>query len=138
MNERTQRFRIGLFVLTVLVLLGGLILAFGGLPNFFRRVTTYTVRFPEAPGLSPGAPVRRSGVRIGEVREVLLDEERGIVRATLAIDPPFRLRRNDQAVLVTNLLGGEASIDFVPQEPEGGVPGAPPADRTPLEPGAEI
>ena len=57
--------------------------------------------------------MRRSGVRIGEVREVILDEERGVVRVKLAINRGYRIRRNEQAVLVTSLLGGDAcAIDL--------------------------
>jgi ABC-type transporter Mla subunit MlaD len=131
---RGMRLRLGAFVLLALVLLGALIVMFGSLPSLFRRTTAYTVRFTDAPGLAPGAPVRRSGVRIGEVRSISLDEERGIVRVTLLIDSPYRLRRSEQATLVAGILGSDASIDFVPKQAEGGEP----IDRDPFEPGAEL
>jgi ABC-type transporter Mla subunit MlaD len=134
MNERTMRLQIGLFVLAALALLGTLVVLFGSLPRLFRRSNTFTVRFTDAPGIAPGTPVRRSGVRIGEVREVVLDDERGIVRVKLAIDPRYGPRQNEQATLVTGVLGGDASIDFVPQAEEGGQP----ADRSPLPPGSEV
>ena len=137
-NERAMRFRVGLFVLAALVLLGALVLLFGSLPSLFKPSNLYTVRFVDAPGLSPGAPVRRSGVKVGEVRDLLLDDERGIVRVQVAIDPRYTIRRNEQPTLVIGLLGTDASIDFVPQPTEGGVPGAPPADREPIPPGAEL
>jgi phospholipid/cholesterol/gamma-HCH transport system substrate-binding protein len=130
-----MRWGIGLFVLVALVLLGALIVLFGSLPSMFKRSNIYTIRFVEAPGAGPGTPVRRSGVRIGEVREVILDDERGIVRVQVAIDPRFTLRRNEQATLTVGLLGSDAVIDFVPLPAE---EGQPPVDRAPLEPGAEI
>src|SRR5436309_1134111 len=133
-----MRFRIGLFVLAALVLLGTLVLLFGSLPSLFKPSNLYTVRFVDAPGLSPGAPVRRSGVKVGEVRDILLDDERGIVRVQVAIDPRYTIRRNEQPTLVIGLLGTDASVDFVPQPAEGGVPGAPPAGREPIPPGAEL
>jgi phospholipid/cholesterol/gamma-HCH transport system substrate-binding protein len=129
-----MRWGIGLFVLVALVLLGTLIVLFGSLPSMFKRSNIYTIRFVEAPGAGPGTPVRRSGVRIGEVRDVILDDERGIVRVQVAIDPRFTLRRNEQATLTVGLLGSDAVIDFVPLPDEEGQP----VDRAPLEPGAEI
>jgi ABC-type transporter Mla subunit MlaD len=109
-------------------------LLFGSLPPLFRSTNSYTVVFDDAPGISQGSPVRRSGVRIGEVADVFLDDERGIVRVRVGIDPRYTLHQNEQATLVTGLLGGDASIDFIPLPAEGGQP----ADRAPLEPGAEV
>lgn len=134
MNEGRLRFRLGLFVLLALVLFGALVLMFGSLPTLFKRTTAYWVRFTDAPGLTTGAPVRRSGVRIGEVSQVVLDEERGIVRVQLAIDAPHTLRRSEQATLVVGLLGSDVSIDFVPIEAEAGQP----VDRSAVEPSSEL
>jgi ABC-type transporter Mla subunit MlaD len=128
-----MRVGLGLFVFGTLLLLAVLMLMFGTLPDWFKPVRLYTVRFTEAPGIAPGAPVRRSGVRIGTVRSIQLDEERGIVRVRIGIDPPYVIRRSEQATLVTGLLGGDASIDFVPRAEEGE-----PLDRTPIEPGGEL
>ena len=107
---------------------------FGSLPAVFKRSNLYTIRFVDAPGVGPGTPVRRSGVRIGEVRDVLLDDERGIVRVRIAIDPRFSLRRNEQPTLTIGLLGTDASIDFVPVPTEEGQA----VDRSALEPGSEM
>jgi phospholipid/cholesterol/gamma-HCH transport system substrate-binding protein len=134
MDDRTRRIRLGIFALVVLGLLGTLIVLFGSLPTFFQRTNTYTVRFTDAPGISPGTPVRRSGVRIGEVSGVELDEERGIVRVQLAIGVRYTLRRNDRPMIVLGLLGSDAAIDIVPQQPEAGEE----PDRTPLRAGAEL
>jgi ABC-type transporter Mla subunit MlaD len=129
-----MRLRLGLLVLLAVVLLAGLIVMFGSLPGLFRRTTAYTVRFTDAPGLAAGAPVRRSGVRIGTVRKIVLDEERGIVEVRIAVEEPYRIRRNEQATLVAGLLGGDVSIDFVPREPDEKEP----LDREPVEPGAVL
>jgi phospholipid/cholesterol/gamma-HCH transport system substrate-binding protein len=134
MNDRTMRWGIGLFVLTSLILLGALIVMFGSLPTYFKRSNLYTIRFVDAPGVGPGTPVRRSGVRIGEVRDVLLDDERGIVRVQVAIDPRYTIRRNEQPTLNIGLLGSDVSIDFVPEPTEEGQP----VDRSVVEPGSEM
>ncbi len=131
MNEQSMRFRIGVFVLTALILFAVLLTLFGGFPSLFRRTDPYTVVFKDAPGVSGGTPVRRSGVRIGEVRKVELDDVSGKVRVTIAIDKPHPLYESDQAVLVHGLLGGDTSIDFVPQRPKAeGVEPAPVRENT--------
>src|SRR5947208_15253281 len=129
-SARALRFRLGAFILVSLLVLAGMILLFGGRPTFFRRSTTYVIRFADAPGVSPGTPVRRSGVRIGEVREVHLDDETGIVRVVIGIDPGHTIRRNEVPTLVTTLLGGDATIDFIPKDPPPGQV----ADRGPWPP----
>ncbi len=134
MNQRGMRIGIGLFVLVTLALLGALIVMFGSLPSYFKRSNIYTIRFVDAPGVGPGTPVRRSGVRIGEVSDVILDDERGIVRVRVAIDPRYTLRRNEQPTLNIGLLGSDVSIDFMPVAAEEGQP----VDRGVLEPGSEV
>jgi phospholipid/cholesterol/gamma-HCH transport system substrate-binding protein len=134
MNDRGMRWAIGLFVLAALVLLGALIVMFGSLPNYFKRSNHYTIRFVDAPGVAAGTPVRRSGVRIGEVSDVTLDDERGIVRVQIAVDPRFTLRRNEQPTLNVGLLGSDVSIDFVPEPAEEGQP----VDRSVVEPDSEM
>lgn len=129
-----MRWGIGLFVLAALVLMGVLIVMFGSLPSYFKRANLYTIRFVDAPGVAVGTPVRRSGVRIGEVSDVTLDDERGIVRVQIAIDPRFTIRHNEQPTLTVGLLGSDVSIDFVPEPAEEGQP----VDRSVVEPGSEM
>jgi phospholipid/cholesterol/gamma-HCH transport system substrate-binding protein len=133
MNEHRLRIRVGLFVLAGLILLAVLSLWFGGFPTFLKRHNQYTVVFREAAGVGPGTPVRRSGVHIGEVKSVTLDDDTGLVRVGILVEQRHRLRRGDQATLVRGLLGGDTSIDFVPPQ------AAPPEEeRAPLEPGEEL
>jgi phospholipid/cholesterol/gamma-HCH transport system substrate-binding protein len=133
MNEQALRFRLGVFVLFALVLLGVLVLLFGGFPTLLRSHRTYVVDLPNAAGLAPGTPVRRSGVRIGEVERVDLDEQTGVVRVTIAIEDRHVIQRDDRPTLVHGLLGGDTSIDFVPQHP-----GDVTADHSPVPAGTEL
>jgi ABC-type transporter Mla subunit MlaD len=135
MTEQGMRFRIGLFVLLALVLLAALVTLFGSLPSFFKQYHEYTVTFADAPGVTPGTPVRRSGVRVGEVKAVDLDHESGEVKVQILLERPNKLRRNEHPTLVQGLLGSDASIDLVPDT--NADKGQPP-DRTPLEPGAAV
>lgn len=116
MNEQTIRFRLGIFVLASFLILGVLVTLFGGAPGLFRKATTYTVAFPNAGGLAVGSPVRKSGVRIGEVRSVTLDDATGAVNVVIAVDKGYSLRKSDRPTLFQALLGGDASIAFVPPD----------------------
>jgi ABC-type transporter Mla subunit MlaD len=133
MNEQALRFRIGVFVLAALLLLAVLITLFGSFPRLFVRTHEYVVRFADAPGVEEGTPVRRSGVRVGEVRRVTLDDETGEVRLLILIDRQYTIRHSEQPTLVHGLLGGDTSIDFVPVRGP-----ADKIDRSPVPPGSEL
>jgi ABC-type transporter Mla subunit MlaD len=130
-----MRFWLGAFVLLALILLASLVILFGSFPTVFRTTNPYYVRFTDAPGVTPGTPVRRSGVRIGEVRNVTLEDQSGNVVVQLAVEPRFTVRRNEKPTLIVGLLGSDTSIDFIPIEPD---PGQPPPDRAVVPPGAEL
>ncbi len=115
MDPQQQRFRLGLFVLAAVMLLAVLIVMFGRSPRLFTARNTYTIVFADAPGVSVGTPVRRSGVKIGEVTKVELDDTTGEVRVQIAVDSKYTLRTTDQAVINQDLLSRDTTVDFVPQ-----------------------
>jgi ABC-type transporter Mla subunit MlaD len=117
-NQQSLTFRIGVFVLASIILLAILITLFGGSGTLFKSYLTYAITFDYAPGVSEGTPVRRSGVRIGQVQSVQLDDKTGKVRVTIRIDSPHVLYQDDQPVLVQGALSGDTSIDFVPRPAE--------------------
>src|SRR5437899_2588083 len=117
MSERQMRFRIGLLVFVAMGLFAALVVLFGSLPTVFKRTNPYTIVFSDAPGVATGVPVRRSGVRIGEVRDLKIDEETGKVHVVVSIDPPYRVRHNEVPTLVVGLLTSDVAIDLVPEVP---------------------
>ena len=132
MNEQAMRFRFGVFVLASLILLAVLTILFGGFPNYFKRTQEYTIVFTNAPGIAPGTPVRRSGVRIGEVQTVELDSKTGEVHVAISVEDKYFLRKGDRATLTQGLIGGDAAIAFAPPDLKK------PVDDTPVEPGAVL
>ena len=56
-----------------------------------------------------GTPVRQSGLGIGSVSDVLLDEKDGGVLVVVSIRVENKLRRDSQPMLVRTLLGTPAS-----------------------------
>jgi phospholipid/cholesterol/gamma-HCH transport system substrate-binding protein len=106
---------------------------FTGFFNVFKSYDEYTVAFDAAPGVGPGTPVRRSGIRIGEVKSVELDEDTGEVRLVVRIEKGHRLRKSDEAAQVRALISGDPAIDIIARKPNGV-----PLDQTPLNPGEQI
>jgi phospholipid/cholesterol/gamma-HCH transport system substrate-binding protein len=132
MNEQAIRFRIGIFVLAALIALGVLIVLLNGLPYYFLPSTTYTIQFDDAQGVAAGTPVGRSGVKIGEVRRVTLDDLTGKVEVLIQVDNGYKLHKGEQPTLKRSVLGGDTMIAF--QLP----PGRKDVDPNLIEPGAVL
>jgi len=113
MNEQAMKFRLGIFVLGAGVLLAVLIVLFGDLPDIFRGQHQYTIRFAQAPGIETGSPVRKSGIRIGEVSSFALDPETGSVAVGIMVDRKYQLRKGDVPSIGRGILG-DTTINFVP------------------------
>src|SRR3954471_9457119 len=105
MDQRKQRFRLGLFVLTTAILLAVLVLMFGGSGGrLFTRQNEYVIPFKNAPGVTVGTPVRRSGVKIGAVTKVELNDQTQEVQVTIAVDRKYTVWSTDVAEISQDLL----------------------------------
>lgn len=135
MAERGLRLKLGAFVGGALIVLAGLIIFFGRAPELFSNKSAYTILFSEAPGVGPGTPIRKSGVRIGEVTELDLDPDSGQVRVQIRVSRKFLPRRSEDATITRAILSGDTAIDFVPRLTEEGLP-VPRGEEYP--PGSEI
>ncbi|MEI6325706.1 MAG: MlaD family protein, partial [Gemmataceae bacterium] len=114
MSMKTMRLQLGLVVMGGAVLLGCMIILFGTMPRFWEKSDTYYAQFEDAPGVSSGTPVRRSGVRVGQVADIVLDEDTGMVLVHFSLANPFKLRKHEIPTLNTGLLANDATIDLVP------------------------
>lgn len=122
MDTAKQKFRLGIFVLGAAALLAALSVFFGGSPRLLQSRARYTIIFADAPGVVRGTPVRKSGVRIGEVEAVELDDQRNVVKVLIAIDPQYSLRDTEEPIITPDLLSRDTTIDFIPLLPPPKVP----------------
>lgn len=113
MSDRQLQFRVGLFVLVAFGLIGAMVFQFGELTSLWQKSYQLAVHFESATGVHAGSPVKMSGLTIGEVREVALDESRGGVGVILDIQERYLLREDAKAILATSLLG-DSVIEFTP------------------------
>jgi phospholipid/cholesterol/gamma-HCH transport system substrate-binding protein len=121
MNERVMQFRIGMFVIVAGLVLAMMLVWFGESPSLFRDHVFVKVRYVDAPGVSEGIPVRKSGIRIGEVSAIAFDERKGQpdgVIVTLSLERKYRLKAGSIPRLSRSLIG-DVAIDVLPGEGPG-------------------
>ena len=83
-----------MFVIVAGLVLTMMIVWFGESPSILRDQVYLKVRYAEAPGVVEGVPVRKSGIRIGEVFATTFDErpnEPDGVIVTLALERRYKL-----------------------------------------------
>jgi phospholipid/cholesterol/gamma-HCH transport system substrate-binding protein len=116
MNERAMQFRIGMLVIAAGLILTMLVVWFGEMPALFRDTTYLTVHFLEAPGVAEGIPVRKSGIRIGEVASIRFDDRPNQpdgVLVTISVERKYKLRAG-ATPRISRALIGDVSIDVLP------------------------
>jgi phospholipid/cholesterol/gamma-HCH transport system substrate-binding protein len=129
MNERLMQFRIGMFVIVAGLVLTMMIIWFGESPMVLRDQAFVRVRFVEAPGVLEGVPVRKSGIRIGEVSDIGFDERPNQpdgVLVTLALERRYKLHAGSVPRLARSLIG-DVTIEMQP----GSGPGYMPVGKSP-------
>jgi len=122
-----MQFRVGVMVLATLIITGILVILFEGQRTLFQPKVAYTIRFPEAPGVSANTPVLMSGIVVGRVRDVRLDDN-GDVLVTAEIDADKAPRQGDVCRIITTLLG-DAKLQFVRAKEAKAVAPLPPSEE---------
>jgi phospholipid/cholesterol/gamma-HCH transport system substrate-binding protein len=116
MNERLMQFRIGMFVIVAGLVLTMMIIWFGESPSILRDQVYLKVHYVEAPGVLEGVPVRKSGIRIGEVFAIGFDERPNRpdgVLVTLALERRYKLHEGTLPRLARSLIG-DVTIEMQP------------------------
>ena len=116
MNERAMQFQIGIFVIGAALVLMMLIVWFGESPSLFRDHAFVKVRYTEAPGVAEGISVRKSGIRIGEVLSITIDDRPnqpdGVI-VVLSLERKFKIKKDSVARISRSLIG-DVAIDMQP------------------------
>lgn len=112
MDERVIKFRVGVMVVATVIIAGILVLLFGDARSLVRSSYTLHMHFTDAPGVTEGTPVRKSGILIGRVTKVQFADQGG-VNVTAKIDGNVVLYRNEVPQVSGSLLGGDVVIQFV-------------------------
>ena len=122
MSGATREIKVGLFVFIAFVLLAVMVFS---ISDFYTSQAQYTyplrVRFSFVNGIDTGAPVRVSGVKVGEVRSVGVyrDESTQRVQVELGVRLSKDAVLEEDSVAYINTLGllGEKYLEIVPGTP---------------------
>lgn len=130
MNEQRMRFAIGIVALISIIALATILIWFSDFGRLLQERTQYYVALDNALGAQPGIPVRRAGIRIGEVKKVAYDDDRSQVMLTIELEGENILREGDEPTLKTEGFLGDTYLDISTRPDMRGM-----ADRPPISPG---
>jgi phospholipid/cholesterol/gamma-HCH transport system substrate-binding protein len=133
MSEQRMQFAIGIVTLAAGLALAAIILWFGEFQFTLAPSRNYTVTFVYAPGVEPKVPLRRSGVRVGEVRTVAFDEASSKVMVVVGLEGPHQLLEGDVPTLKRSFPLGDTYIDIETRPDARGKP-----DRQPIPPNSVL
>lgn len=115
MTSQRKNILVGLTVLGAFVVLGWMIIQFGGRIGNLAAGDSYTVQMqvPRVDGLSEGNQVRYLGQTVGRVESITLSDNRTSFMLDLGIRPTIPVPANVTGVIrATNLISGGAVIDL--------------------------
>ena len=114
-RERTQKLRVGIFVLVGVLAFLATIYALGARARLFESRYTIYAEFTQVAGLAEGATVRLAGVQIGRVKDIALSPDPGgKVRVAMTVAREFgnRIRKNSVARIATQGLLGDKIVEI--------------------------
>ncbi len=120
-ENRTLEFRVGLFMLLGLAIIGYLVVSVGRFSNGFTKYYALTVELPNASGLLRNSKVLLAGAAIGTAgAPAVLPNGQG-VSVPLQINERIHIARNARIVVGSSGLMGDRYVDvMLPSVPEGG------------------
>lgn len=113
-----SQLRVGITVIVASLVLGLLLFLMSGTGGYFSKRITLASYFDNAEGLRVGAPVRLSGVDIGNVSKILIvrdrDKQLTPVKIVMKVSTKysFNLRRDTRTSLETAGVLGETFMDM--------------------------
>jgi phospholipid/cholesterol/gamma-HCH transport system substrate-binding protein len=113
-----REIRIGIFLAGALLILAVIIFIVGDLAEAFRKPGyVLNVQIGSALGLEKRSDVKMAGIRIGYVKDIVLEQRRA--RVIMNVYPQFKVPKGSKATLASLGLLGERFMEIVP----GGDPG---------------
>ena len=118
MDERVLQFRVGVLVAATIIIGIILIMIFEELPKGLGRRKTIYIHFVSAPGVEVNTPVRKSGILIGRVTKVRLEDAGGVL-VTARLEADRQVFKNEMCRIATGNFLGDAMLEFVPGQTSG-------------------
>ncbi len=120
-ESSTLEFRVGLFVLVGLAIIGYLVVSVGRFSNGLVTYYPLTVELPNASGLLRNSKVLLAGASIGTAGAPVVKADGHAVRVPLQINERIHIARNARIVVGSSGLMGDRYVDVImPGVEEGG------------------
>ena len=126
MASPAQAKKVGIFFIIGMIILGLITFRVEQIGRFFKRHNEYKAFFQGSKGLKSGSKVSLSGMYVGEVREVTVEDGKILVR--MGIERNIPIREGSLAAIVPDFLFGKSYVDITLVPP----------DRPLLPPGSVI
>ncbi|MEJ5242324.1 MAG: outer membrane lipid asymmetry maintenance protein MlaD [Desulfomicrobiaceae bacterium] len=115
MKPSTLYTVVGIFVLLGLLAAGYLTLNLGNTALFARGMYTISAHFGSVSGLRVGSTVEISGVPVGKVADIQLDQEQFYqARVVMQIHNAIRIPTDSSAAIKTSGLIGDKYVQIIP------------------------
>jgi len=111
-TERQLQFRVGALVIVAASVCVALVVRFGDTQNLWKHHYRLSIHLENSAGLYPSAPVTLSGLSIGSVKLVELNQTQGGVNVQIDVQQNIRLPVDSRAIVTRSLLG-ETAVEFV-------------------------
>jgi phospholipid/cholesterol/gamma-HCH transport system substrate-binding protein len=108
-----MQFRVGAVVLATFLFGAIIVMGFVSTGPLLKSRYTVYIKFAEAPGVTRDTPIRKAGIRIGQVSNVQLGDNDDGVIVTAEIDKDRHVYRDEECRTVSSLILGDASLEFV-------------------------
>ena len=123
MSTRSQKIRLGVFLILALLLFVGAVGTLAGIKMFNARDRYYVSFTTSVSGLEVGSTVKMKGVRVGQVQKVVMGGDVETVLVTIDMEPGTPITEDTQAVMTAigitglqfvELTGGSAHSKRIP------------------------
>ncbi|MDG2384959.1 MAG: MlaD family protein [Pirellulaceae bacterium] len=118
MEERVLQFRVGVLVAATVIIAVILVVIFDGGQGVLAGRKTVFIHFPSAPGVTVNTPVRKSGILVGRVTAVDLEDDGGVL-ITARLESNRKIKTNEICRIGTGNFLGDAMLEFVPSGEKG-------------------
>lgn len=108
-------YRVGAFVLSGIILAVWIILALGGDTSFLVKYISYEIKFDQVQGLNQGSIVSVNGIRVGNVKSILLNDQNEVI-VTVNIQEEFKNKITEDALAEIRTQGalGDKYVYVIP------------------------
>ncbi len=116
MKEHTRNVAVGLTVLVALVMFGGMVMMFAGLPELLQTGRVLRMKFPDTAGAKSGEWVYMSGIQVGKITSIDFvegDSRKGVM-FVCRINSGVKLPGNVEPTITSRALMGGPYLSFQP------------------------